>query len=124
MRMLANRFCLWLLLGTFSAPSRGVTSDPQVLRTRGYTKVGHFQRPDIIHIAYCIVSPINVKMKDCICGAESAEYHVTVGAIAPTDRKDAHSYPRVRSTCGPQTSPRQVGAESAQHKRINALTAT
>jgi len=34
-------------VGHFQRPIMGETSNPQVLRTRGYPKVGHFQRPDI-----------------------------------------------------------------------------
>jgi hypothetical protein len=34
-----------LVLGTFSAQRRGCSHNPQVLCTRGYMKVGRFQRP-------------------------------------------------------------------------------
>jgi len=41
------------LCRALSAPTARGGDGPQILRTRGYPKVGHFQRPEYICLLFC-----------------------------------------------------------------------
>jgi len=56
-----------LVLGTFSARSRGGADGPQVLRTRGYPKVRHFQRRKYNCFSLCVGRVRSQKVERVLC---------------------------------------------------------
>ena len=107
--------------GTFSALWERVCKGPQVLRTRGYPKVGHLRRPlHSLHVLYG--TDITRFISTSLVSARTTTKRNLID-FSPLQMGAALKVPNscvtagAAGTCGLQAHHPEVGAESAQPQR-------